>query len=76
MSYGLAWAGRLLRADHNQRAAGGVRIDPAIHGLIGEKACRGSFCAAIGRDYYLIVATAYLTFCRARAGRANEAKLR
>lgn len=29
VSYALAWAPQLLRADHNQRAAGGVRIEPA-----------------------------------------------
>jgi|NGEPerStandDraft_4_1074533.scaffolds.fasta_scaffold21444_2 hypothetical protein len=29
VSYALAWASGLLRADRDQRAAGGVRIDPA-----------------------------------------------
>jgi hypothetical protein len=76
VSYGRAWAGRLLPADHDQRAAGGIRINPARHGLIGEIARHSSFCPAIGSDHYLIVTTAHLAFGRARAGRANEAELR
>jgi hypothetical protein len=76
VSYGLAWAARSLRADHNQRAAIGVRINPAGHGLIGEIGRRRSFCPAIGRDYDLITTTGHLAFGRIRAGRANEAELR
>ena len=75
VSYGRAWAGRLLRADHDQRAAGGVRIDPARHGLIGEIARRRSFCPAIGCDCYLIVTTGHLAFGGIRAGRTDKAEL-
>ena len=76
VSYGLAWAARSLRADHDQRAAGGVRINPARDGLSGQIGRHRSFCPAIGRDYYLIITTAHQAFGRARAGRANEAELR
>ena len=75
VSYGLAWAARSLRADRDQRAASGVRINPARHGLIGEIARRCSFCSAIGRDYDLIITTGHLAFGRIRAGRANKAEL-
>ena len=75
VSYVLAWAPRLLRADHDQRAASGVRIDPAENGLIGEIARRHSFCPAIGRDYDLIVTTGHLAFGGIRAGCADKAEL-